>query len=357
MRANENWMDQVKEGIAQKELELKQVLLANQLHTELEEMSLEKVLTNHLPATDAGRLASDAQQLHQGVDEMYQSLNTQVEGDQLEAVLNETLGNRSQNDQGKYLVNLIRCFSISNQNNVIDDPRWDKLSVTETFSQEDVSALINIVKKEFSDAAGFIARQEFQIMDNFMKKYNKADVEMRVNSGKRYAEAYAASMYIISKQTSGIPVYTPHQMGLIAAKSVESCKLLAMYHEGKIRLDELGPKLQMLAKNMMALAIRMMMSDIMYQVGKSILVTLAVTNTTAMWVVPVCLAVAGFFALNQSEAVDFVTDTWESIKSVFRWAAQHFFGTDDPSYTANEATDHQVSTNVGVSADTSLVTA
>lgn len=330
---NDQWVNSVLESASEKAQGLKQVLLANQLYSELESLPLNQVLANHLPASDSVQIQAASDEIQNGVDEVYDGLNAQVTDAWVEATLNSSLEHCDVDHRGKYLVSLIRCFEMDGVDALQKNSRWQEIQNQENFQPQDVTELLALAASCASQNAGFLARQEFLVMEHTLDKLPYELVEAQMGSGPRYALAYAASMYITEKQTvspqqtDGQPAPAPYQLGLLAANAVESSQILAQYHFGKVRLEDAMVKLRALAGRMLAFAgkaalqamafgLRIFESAVIARISFLLLTVAGVTSTTALWVIPLLAGTLIFLNFPQQEAVGELMAVWDGVKSL-----------------------------------------
>lgn len=327
---NQDWAASVREEISEKVTEFKQVALAGRLEKELETLSLEQLLANHLPASDSGQIQAAAGDIEHAVDEMYTGLNEKVTDNWMEAELNRVLADRDPDKQGRSLVNILRSFEKANMYALQEATDWEELREKETFQEQDVARLLPLAINCMGQGAGFMVRQEFEVMENTLSSLPYTVVEAQMNSGPRYAVAYAAAMYIQQKQSQpaedeALP--TPYQLGLLAANAVESSRILAQYHFGKIRLEEAVPDLLALKRRLLTFAatallqtaafgLRLFESAVLAKVTLLLLMSAGVTSTTALWAAPLLMATLIFLNCPQQEAVDELVRVWNGVKGL-----------------------------------------
>lgn len=309
-----------------KAAELKQVTLANRLHRELENKSMEQVLKEHLPASDPARLSAAARDICHGVEESYSAMDEQVDSRWVESRLNSALAGHSCDEQGKWLVNLINYAVSVKPEGFEEDPHWQELREADSFREEDVADLLSMAIRCTESSAGFFARQEFLVMERALGKLPRETVESQVNSGAAYAEAYAAAMYITGKQSGATGSVTPYEMGLVSANSVESSRLLALYHYGRLRLETLMSGLKKQATIMLGLAGKMLLHTIALGLRLTIaslngqfvfdlLTVLGVMNSGILFVAFVGMAALALGGISQEETVEALTRIWNGIRS------------------------------------------
>lgn len=351
MKINETWMNKVTEGISEKSQELKTVALANKLHKELESKSLSQVLQDYLPVSDAEELQEAALQMETTISDMYASLSETVTDAEVEARLNKALGGHSTEEQGTYLVNLLHCFAAANVVAFPDSQRWQALQDQEEFTKEDVKELLELAVNTIRSNAGILARQEFKAMEGALGHLSETTVTMQMNSGSSYARAYAAAMYITRRQSdedTDDQELEAAVLGLSAAQSVESSRLLAEYHYGRLCLDELMPRLEALAKTMFAIASKILLQGsalVLRGTGSflaargmiKILMYLGIANSMLLLTAFVAMGACCFFSYTQEEAVQNVLQIWEGVKSMVHKIIDWFRG-DDPSGSGSGAT-------------------
>lgn len=343
MKNNETWMDRTMEGIGAKSEELKTVTLANKLYKEMENKTMEEVLEEHLPASDTDEIALAAQNMRDAVRMVYEGLDEQMTADQVKNHLNGMLDGLNCDQQGRWLVNLLNCSVATYSAGLEEDPRWMDLRDAESYQSQDVQELIDMAVRATENHAGFLARQEFSVMEHMLDRIPQTVVEKQMNSGAKFAEAYAAAMYIVSRQTSDQRDVHPYQMGLLAADCVESSRILAKVHCHKLEAEEAFPQLKNLVKQIlvqsMAFALRLVVA---YAAGNAVFCVMAYTcpvHIAAILAVTIGMAVAAFFEYSQEQAVETVTNIWEGVSSFVQGVISFFRGSgDNPSIGADAVT-------------------
>lgn len=339
MSNNENRVNSILNTAGEKVAELKKVSLANKFHKELETKSMEQILAELLPASDAEQLRKDAAAMEDAVEQMYTDMDAEVTNAWIENRLNSALEGHSTNDQGKWLVNLLHCAVSANSEVLDGNARWQELQATENFQEADVTDLMNLVTESIADSAGFMARQEFLAMEKILDRLPQDMAEAQMNSGSSYAKAYAMAMYITHKRSGSTEQITAAQIGLLAANAVESSRLLAQYHLGKIRLEDLMAKLKNLAKKALAVAGEILLElvaigvDIamMYLAAEVLFGILIAVGTTEMLALFVSLVVVimAYSDYPHEDTVAFVEDVWNGVKQFVQGIIRFFRG-DDP---------------------------
>ena len=209
MKMNEKWLNEVMRGISEKSVTLGQVVLTNRLYKELETKSLEQVFIEHLPVSDTAELKADASDIHNAIEKMYNGFDEQVNELRAEAYLNKALDGYSCNEQGKCLVNFLICAASVKPDGFEENSRWKELKTADSFQQEDIADLMAMVHQCIENSAGFLARQEFLVMEHSLENLSHKVVETQMNSGIAYAHAYAAAMYIMNKHQDTQQEVTP----------------------------------------------------------------------------------------------------------------------------------------------------
>ncbi len=330
MKAKENWTNKLTDKLSEKYHELKQVALANKLHQELETKSLEQVLADHLPVSEREKLTTVAADMHHAIKEMYSGLGKEITDDWVHTHLNSALDGLPVNKQGQLLVNLLHCACLADSEVLSANDRWPALRDLETFTQEDITELIDLALKTLNSNADFLARQEFLIMENVLENLPRATVEAQINSGPKYAEAYAAAMYISEQRTPSGQNFTPYQLGLQAAKSVESSHILALYHYGKLRAEDAMEKLSALSLQFFAFAFRAAITGLVTWASWNFFMVAGITSTAALILLSVAVVSFCFYAFPQEEVVLQITEMWSGIKH-FVGKIINFFRGDVPS--------------------------
>ena len=341
MKNNENWISRVMDGIGKKNEDLQTAVLAHRLMKDMEAKSVEEVLTDHLPASAPDQLAHAAKDIHDAVQAAYANMDEQMTADNMQTHLNSMLDGLSCDEQGKWLVNLLNCAAAAGSTCIEEEPRWDELRSANSFEPQDVQDLIDMSIRATESHAGFLVRQEFSVMEHALDRLSPEVIEEQMNSGPMYAEAYAAAMYIISKQTGTQQDVPPYQMGLLAAGCVESSRILAQYHCHKLEAEEAFPKLKNVEKQIlvkgMAFALRL---GIAYVVGNAVLYFLVHTwpvHIGVILAVTLGVSCASFFGFSQERAVEAVTTIWNGVKSILGAIVGFLWGSPEPPLAAGEA--------------------
>ena len=357
MKTNKAWMNNVTEKISEKYTELKLVVLANKLHSELESKALEQVLAEHLPVAESEKLSSAAADMKHAIDEMYSGLDEKVDYNQVTAFLNSSLDGLTTDEKGIMLVNLLNCAAATNPDILTDKTHWTDLCGAESFTEENITELRNLATQTLDSNAGFLARQEFLAMEGALAKLPCATVEAQINSGPKYAEAYAAAMYITDQHTPSNLGLTPYQLGIQAANNVESSRILAMYHYGKLRAEDAIEKLKAVSFKFLTYAYRY---AIAFALGVGAVLSVAVIASAVYLLTELLysaglgtLAIVTFSALigslfvdlySPEEAAEDVSRIWSDIKD-FISSVINFFRGEDPSTPPAETVEHSYVSN------------
>jgi len=339
MSNNENRVNSILYTVGEKAAELKQVVLANKFHKELETKSMAQILAEQLPASDAEQLQKDAAAMEDAIEQMYADMDTQVTDAWIKTRLNNALDGHDVNDQGKWLVSLLNCAVSANSEVLDDNARWQELRETANFKEADVADLMDLVTESISDSAGFMARQEFFAMEKGLDQLPQNLTEAQLNSGPAYAEAYAMAMYINHKRSGSTEQITAAQMGLMSANAVESSSLLAQYHLGKLRIQDLMAKLKNLAKKALAVAGEILLelvaigvdAAMMYLAAEAlfgILIAVGTAETLAL-IVSLVVVILAYNDYPHEETVAFVEDVWNGVKQLVQGIIRFFRG-DNP---------------------------
>lgn len=339
MGNNENRINSILNTVGEKTAEMKKVALANKLHKELENKTMDQILAELLPATEAEQIRKDAKAMEDAIEQMYTDMDAEVTNVWIENRLNSALEGHSTNDQGKWLVNLLHCAVSANSEVLDGNARWQELQEAESFQEADVTDLMNLVTESISDSAGFMARQEFFAMEKVLDRLPQDLTEAQMNSGPAYAKAYAMAMYINHKRSGSTEQIAAAQMGLMAANAVESSSLLAQYHLGKLRMQDLMAKLKNLAKKALAVAGEILLELVaigvdvamMYLAAEAlfgILIAVGTAETLALFVSLVVVILA-YNDYPHEETVAFVEDVWTGVKQLVQGIIRFFRG-DNP---------------------------
>lgn len=260
----EQKVNNVLDQLSQKHRELEQVVLANRLYNRmhpeqtvmgvlrdedkpLQPRNLEELLAEHLPFADEAQLKTDAQKLRRGVRSIYDSLEEEITDRWVEAKLNHALEGRSDNEKGRFLVALVKYLRSADLELPVS---WRQLENADTFQECHIRELVSIVNTCAEHNAGFLARQEYRIMEHILERLPEEAINAQHNSGVAYAEAYAASLYITAHQDPGQSAPSPWALGAQAATAVEGSHLLAQAALNRNRLMVVMPKLKALFKRL-----------------------------------------------------------------------------------------------------------
>ena len=339
MSNHENRIDSMMNTVGEKFTELKQLALANQLYKELATKTVEQILAEALPVSDGAQLRKDAAALEDAIARMYTDMDSNITEAWIKARLNSALNGHDANHQGKWLVSLLRCAVSANSEVLEDNARWQELQKATSFREADVAELVSLVTESISDSAGFMARQEFQAMEKILDRLPQDISEAQMNSGAAYAKAYAMAMYIDHKRSGSTEQITAAQLGLVAANAVESSKLLAQYHLGKLRAEDLMAKLLSFAKKALAVAGEILLELVAVGVDIAmmsltaaalfdILIAVGAAQTLALVVALVVVSLA-YSAYPHEKTVAFVEDVWKVIQNIVQGIIRFFRGGGD----------------------------
>lgn len=325
---NEMWMDSVMDNLHARCKDMRTAVLAFKLQKELDNKSLGHLLADHLPASDPSEIDVDAKDINLGLSEGYDNMHDQMTNDQVKSRLNHDVDGLGYNEQGKWLVNFLHSATAIGQEAFQEDPRWQLLKNAENFQQQDVFDLMDLIDQYTDNFADVLARQEFKVMERGLDTLPKEIIDLQMNSGSRFTEAYAAAMYIISRQNGTNDEMTPYQIGSLAVASVESSRVLAQYHYGRLRFEAALPKLKAIIKNFLvnsiALTIRLEMAASLGSFVFGTLTSLVLGHTAILAVLSLGLAAAVFFAYSQDQAVSELTFLWKDVKSIFSQVSSFF---------------------------------
>lgn len=351
MANKENQISTILNTVGEKVTELKQVALANQLHKELETKSMAQVLAAHLPVSDAAQLRADAAEMCRAIDQMYAAMDTRVTDAWIENRLNSALEGHDSDEQGAWLVNLLHCAVSANNQVLKDNARWQELQKADHFEEVDVAELMQLVTQSIDHSAGFMARQEFLAMEKILDRIPQDMAEAQMNSGSTYARAYAAAVYIRHKASDNAEPLTAGQIGLLAANGVESSRLLAQYHLGTLRMEDLMVRLKNLAKEVLASAGEFLLNALALGIEVAlvyygmeflfeILVAVGIAEVLAM-VTAVIVALYTFDEISHEDVVADIEELWNDIKKFIRNIINFFRGENPDPHPDGAAIVHQ----------------
>lgn len=321
---------------------LKQAMLAKTIDEELEYWNLSDVLGKHLPVTDPDKRSEAAEKLFAGVQDFYNQLGSKADDVWMERQLNKGLGNLDPQEQGRWLTNFLHCAKNASSDLAIDETYLNELSNRSTYSEADVNALIGKIKEMIHQQAGFMASQEFAVMADHLASFSEETIQQMMNSGQETALSYAAAMYITCETNEVADAMTAYQLGLMAAEAVESNKLLAQYHLGKLRLEELMEQLLDLGKKLLATAVPYLMevSAFALRVGgvalmADLFINLAATFFSPVAPIVVVVAIVGAAYLvmknfTQEDAKEVIGSVWDGVKQFAKKIYRIFFDDNTP---------------------------
>lgn len=334
-------MDNLLDIIHSKAALLRQVRLAKTVLDELEYQPLDAVLARHLPGAMQDKLNQAAGRIREAVLDFYAELDTKADDPWVERQLNRGLAGLDTQEQAKWLVNVLNCAEEANPQLEMDDSLWGAIN-RETYTEAEVQSLIRVTRDIISQQAGFMKRQAFAVVEDRLDVLPEELLKQMMHSGEDSALAYAAAMYITCQQEDNAGEHTAYQLGLLAANAVESSKLLALYHLGKLGMEELMEKLTDWGKRMLTLAAGYALNAAAFglRVGISTMASLTMWDmVTIMFSTTSPLAfaitmVGGIFvsmgAFTQEETCEMIVHLWEGVKKLASKVYHYFFDDDGP---------------------------
>lgn len=281
-----------------------------------------------------------ADQLHDGVSQFYMDLDEKTDSTWVKNKLGSAMDGLSSSKQGEYLVKLIQsCGNLGDdaRKYLADHADWNHLEGMTDFSAEQVQQLLDIADDVLNMGAGFMQSQAFRVMESHWDKVSDADWNELLGSGREYADAYAAALYIC--EDSGL---APEQLGLTAASSVEGCGLLAQYRFSKHSFEELKARFIRNAKafltKMAAHTLRKGVGLLFTIIGFATFVYLGIKSLGVLVTVALLCYMIGFVSLTQDEAVDIIKESMALVRRVLHLMYQNLLGEPE----ATDITSSQV---------------
>lgn len=236
---------------------MKTLKLARKIYKELEAgKSMEEVISERLPKKDVRAIQRDSKLLDEGVTSVYQAKNEEIDETWLEQRLNASMVDLTEKERVRYLGNLIHAVKTAYPDIQLDADGLDEmyaLCEAEECTKEDVSMVLGLAEEALEGHAGLLKRQSVAAMNKRLYQLDHKTIEQQINSSEDRARAYAAACYIqqqcgeqMNVDGQDISGFPARLLGVAAATSIESSKLMEWYSVGKINLHVLQEKLKQL---------------------------------------------------------------------------------------------------------------
>lgn len=230
---------------------VKTTFLAYRIRRQVENgLSMEEVVQGYLPASDEEKIREAVEQMEAGVADVYGAMDEEVNEQWIEQHLNVSLGKLSVADRVSHLMNII---DLVDSGSITEDAREkvDEIRHKDTVTDEDAAVLLDVAKRVIPGSAGVLKRGSVQAMDKSMHVLPKETISEISTIGVDTAKAYAAACYILQQKKDkpwnvDVKDQLPYAIGTTAAANIESSRLMALYHSGKIKLAVLHERLQKL---------------------------------------------------------------------------------------------------------------
>lgn len=236
---------------------IKSILLAREIQKELKKgISLEEAVSRRIPVLDGKTVAEDIRQLQNGVRSMYDSMGQTVDADWAKQRLNKALSGLDNRRRVVYLGNVISAVTAAYPEVILDEEAADALEemlAAEENTEEDVAFLMEMVQDVLPKFGALLQRSSVSAMMKRLHKVDHGKVETRIQSGLDSVTVYAAACYVMQKcgelwdidgkPGGNMPAFA---LGVAAAASVESSRLMELYCAGKMTLETLTEKLRSL---------------------------------------------------------------------------------------------------------------
>ena len=222
--------------------------------------TLESIAMHQLPATSQEQIEEDIKGIIEGVETFYNFEGSEASPIWMKEHLNLHLSKLDNEHRIIYLKNLVNLISYSVE---VDEEEW--------LSEEDMAEINNIQQKEIimDEDVTFVLSMTQDLIFHYadvlkcntieaiydMLPYISNDVVKEIaDFGKETALAYALACYVMqeqgktpwTKKGEESYYYTPYELGVIASQNVEESKLVALYAKGKVTLEQLHEKLELL---------------------------------------------------------------------------------------------------------------
>lgn len=227
---------------------LSQVMLARKIKEELERDAPQTVLSRYLPAEKRTTLEIAIQEMETAIRDTYSGLDQCVDDVWIQEQLSSVLSGCTLQQKGDYLVALIRCSTETVSEEISYYSRWSELQRAESFTERDVKDLLDIAATHISGCASFVQRHEFNVMEGMFNRLPNQPTELQTDSGKEYALAYAAVLYINNAKRESPQNITAYQFGVVAVQVVESSELFRQFCAGGVEVEELRSSLDKVAR-------------------------------------------------------------------------------------------------------------
>lgn len=236
---------------------IKSILLAKEIRKELKEgISLEDAVSKRIPVLDGKSVAEDVRQLQKGVRSMYDSMGQTVDADWARQRLNKALTGLDNQRRVAYLGNVIAAVTAAYPEVALDEEAahaLEKILAAEENTDEDVEFLMEMAQDVLPKFGALLQRSSVSAMMKHLHKVDHGKVESRIQSGEESVTIYAAACYVMQKcgelwEIDGKPGgnMPAFALGVAAAASVESSRLMELYCAGKMTLQTLTEKLRTL---------------------------------------------------------------------------------------------------------------
>ncbi len=305
--------------------EMKWIPLTKKMLNKLETKSLQEVLAEELPASDLDELRNDACDLEQSVDDFYSGLSEELPDNFLESMLNKAMAGRTVYEQGNILVGLLKASISAGNTDIKNNETWKQFEKKDmVITEGGVSRLMEMVKEYIPQNAEFLATKEYEVMSKHLDKIPGSVIEEQMNSGRTYAIAYAASIYISERQNAEkeTNLTDAKQIGYMAAGSVESSYILAQCHLGKLRWEkEALPRIKrailLVLANVLAIALQAGLAAAVAMFVCSIM-QLFITNVVILVAVPMAVGLLAMSFCDHEEIVEDILSFWDAVKSFIK---------------------------------------
>lgn len=317
---------------------VKTVHLAHRVSGKMEDgATVEEVVGSYLPLTDPQKLHEDMENLKNGVNSVYTSLDETVDEQWVSQHLNHAMTDLNNRDRVKYLANIIEMAPAGS----LDRESMDKVEAIQDageFTDEDVAFLVKVTQEVLSGHAGALKRSSVMAMDHSMHLLPKDAVKELMNAGADTALAYGAAYYVLAQcgetpwgADGGMVEKLPYCMGATAAANIEGSRLMALYYAGKIRLTVLTEKLKSLYETVITFVCEHTMHAVAMgmQAASGVVILPIVLNFLyytlhfGPWVAIIGSAALTLFAVTKlvttQDYVDMLNSAWNFVERA--WAA------------------------------------
>lgn len=294
-----------------------------------------EILTDRLPATAKECLEDADMQIRKAIEDFYQQKDQSLDEKDLEKYINKKMKDMEPEKRVPFLLNML-AMAPQELMSEEDLKKVAQLRNAGCPEPADVDYLTALTLEMLSGTAGVLTRTTVRAMDKNLDLLKSETVSQFMDMGEEMAEAYALASYVElrsgekpwgkdSERLTGMP----YEIGLAAAASIETSKLMALYANGKVRKEVMEQKLQ----NLYSAAIRLIserMMDILAGLAVAAMfiasnwwVAFLLYNVLGLtpWIAIIGALVAGYLLTFEGftwrDYKDFVQGCWDAVQVIW----------------------------------------